>query len=281
MKKIEAFIRHEAFEPIRMELLELGFPSLSISEVKGSGRQKGITERYRGAELTNWLRPKVKLECVVPAVTCRRSSTRSSSTPVPARSATARCSSCPSRRHTGSARASPAKRPCRPTRGRRTGGLLKRRPRPSADLAGGYHSRPAYEGGVLNVAMEVQPEDRGATVMQRVRAVHLRMVDAVLSGDGLEGVAEARGLGDRRGGGDRRPAPRRGGGVRPGRRAARRCAGTSASGRATAQPPCRRGSWPRCRSPPVTSSSARCSCSARTSRPPRRWSSCTSPRWRA
>ena len=65
VKKIEAFIRHEAFEPIRMELLSLGFPSLTISEVKGSGRQKGITERYRGAELTNWLRPKIKLECVV------------------------------------------------------------------------------------------------------------------------------------------------------------------------------------------------------------------------
>jgi len=65
MKMIVAYIRHEAFEPIRMELLELGFPSLSISEVKGSGRQKGITERYRGAELTNYLRPKVKIECVV------------------------------------------------------------------------------------------------------------------------------------------------------------------------------------------------------------------------
>ena len=65
MKKVEAFVRHEAFEPIRMELLSLGFPSLSITEVKGSGRQKGITERYRGAELTNYLRPKVKLECVV------------------------------------------------------------------------------------------------------------------------------------------------------------------------------------------------------------------------
>ena len=65
MKKVEAFIRHEAFEPIRNDLLKLGFPSLSISEVKGSGRQKGITERYRGASLTNWLRPKVKLECVV------------------------------------------------------------------------------------------------------------------------------------------------------------------------------------------------------------------------
>jgi nitrogen regulatory protein PII len=65
VKKVEAFVRHEAFEPIRMELLSLGFPSLSISEVKGSGRQKGITERYRGAELTNYLRPKIKLECVV------------------------------------------------------------------------------------------------------------------------------------------------------------------------------------------------------------------------
>src|SRR3954454_11288326 len=37
--------------------------------------------------------------------------------------------------------------------------------------------------------MEAQPEDRGVTVMERVRAVHLRMVDAVLGGDGLEGVA--------------------------------------------------------------------------------------------
>ena len=46
-------------------LLELGFPSISISEVKGSGRQKGITERYRGAELTNYLRPKIKIDCVV------------------------------------------------------------------------------------------------------------------------------------------------------------------------------------------------------------------------
>jgi nitrogen regulatory protein PII len=65
VKKIEAYIRHEAFEPIRLELLDLGFPSLSIVEVKGSGRQKGLTERYRGAELTTYLRPKLKIECVV------------------------------------------------------------------------------------------------------------------------------------------------------------------------------------------------------------------------
>jgi len=65
MKKIEAFIRHEAFEPIRAELLDKGFPSLSISEVKGSGRQKGIVEQYRGSTLTVNVRPKLKIELVV------------------------------------------------------------------------------------------------------------------------------------------------------------------------------------------------------------------------
>jgi len=65
MKKIEAFVRHEAFEPIRGDLLEKGFPSLSLSEVKGSGRQKGIVETYRGSTLTVNVRPKLKLEVVV------------------------------------------------------------------------------------------------------------------------------------------------------------------------------------------------------------------------
>jgi nitrogen regulatory protein P-II 1 len=65
MKMITAYIRHEAFEPIRIELLERGIPSLSITEVKGSGRQKGIVERYRGSTLTVNVRPKLKLEIVV------------------------------------------------------------------------------------------------------------------------------------------------------------------------------------------------------------------------
>jgi nitrogen regulatory protein PII len=65
MKKIEAYIRHEAFEPIRTELLNRGFPSLSIGEVKGSGRQRGIVETYRGSSLTVNVRPKLKLEVVV------------------------------------------------------------------------------------------------------------------------------------------------------------------------------------------------------------------------
>ena len=65
MKKIEAFIRPESFEQIRLELLDKGFPSLSVTEVQGSGRQKGITEQYRGSEMTIHLRPKLKLEIVV------------------------------------------------------------------------------------------------------------------------------------------------------------------------------------------------------------------------
>ncbi len=65
MKKIEAYVRHEAFEPIRTELLERGFPSISITEVKGSGRQKGVVETYRGSSMTVNVRPKLKIEVVV------------------------------------------------------------------------------------------------------------------------------------------------------------------------------------------------------------------------
>lgn len=65
MKKVEAFIRHEAFEPIRAELLDKGLPSLSICEVKGSGRQKGMVEGYRGSAVTISVRPKLKLEVVI------------------------------------------------------------------------------------------------------------------------------------------------------------------------------------------------------------------------
>lgn len=62
MKLLTAYVRYEAFEPIRSALLEKGLPSISISEVKGSGRQKGIVESYRGSTVTNYLRPKLKLE---------------------------------------------------------------------------------------------------------------------------------------------------------------------------------------------------------------------------
>lgn len=67
MKLVVAYIRHEAFEPIRRQLLELGFPSLSVTEAKGSGRQRGISEQHRGAAVTSDMRPKLKLECAVAA----------------------------------------------------------------------------------------------------------------------------------------------------------------------------------------------------------------------
>jgi nitrogen regulatory protein P-II 1 len=65
VKKIEAFIRHEALEGIHDRLAAMGLPSMSVTEVKGSGRQKGFTESYRGARTTIFLRPKLKLEMVV------------------------------------------------------------------------------------------------------------------------------------------------------------------------------------------------------------------------
>mgnify|MGYP001813005704 CR=1 FL=1 len=65
MKKIEAYIRHEALETIRERLAAMGLPSMSVSEVKGSGRQKGFTESYRGSRTTIFLRPKLKLEIAV------------------------------------------------------------------------------------------------------------------------------------------------------------------------------------------------------------------------
>src|ERR1044072_3483800 len=65
MKKIEAFIPHKSVERSRNELLDKVIPSLSITEVKGSGRQKGVVETYRGSTLTVNVRPKLKVECVV------------------------------------------------------------------------------------------------------------------------------------------------------------------------------------------------------------------------
>jgi nitrogen regulatory protein P-II 1 len=65
MKKIEAIIRTHAVDDIREALLEAGLRGMTLSEVKGFGRQKGHTEVYRGAEYQVDFLPKVKLEIVV------------------------------------------------------------------------------------------------------------------------------------------------------------------------------------------------------------------------
>ncbi len=65
MKLVVAYIEQASFEPIREELLGLGFLSLSVWEASGSVPEPTISGSYRGVAIENHLRPKVRLECVV------------------------------------------------------------------------------------------------------------------------------------------------------------------------------------------------------------------------
>ncbi len=66
MKKIEAIIKPFKLEDAKEALANVGVEGVTVSEVKGYGRQKGHTELYRGAEYVVDLLPKVKVEVVVP-----------------------------------------------------------------------------------------------------------------------------------------------------------------------------------------------------------------------
>lgn len=65
MKKIEAIIKPFKLDEVRESLSEIGVTGLTVTEVKGFGRQKGHTELYRGAEYVVDFLPKVKLEVVL------------------------------------------------------------------------------------------------------------------------------------------------------------------------------------------------------------------------
>jgi nitrogen regulatory protein P-II 1 len=65
MKKIEAIVRHFRLEDVKNALIEKGISGMTITEVRGFGRQKGHTETYRGAEYRVDFVPKVKIEVVV------------------------------------------------------------------------------------------------------------------------------------------------------------------------------------------------------------------------
>lgn len=65
MKKIEAIIKPFKLDEVRESLSEIGVSGLTVTEVKGFGRQKGHTELYRGAEYVVDFLPKVKIEVVV------------------------------------------------------------------------------------------------------------------------------------------------------------------------------------------------------------------------
>jgi nitrogen regulatory protein PII len=65
MKKVEAIIKPFKMEDVKEALLEAGIEGMTVTEVKGFGRQKGHTEIYRGSEYTVDFLPKVKFEVVV------------------------------------------------------------------------------------------------------------------------------------------------------------------------------------------------------------------------
>ena len=65
MKKIEAIVRPEKVDEIRRALEKAGYPGMTITEVQGHGKQKGVTQQWRGEAYTVNLLPKVKLELVV------------------------------------------------------------------------------------------------------------------------------------------------------------------------------------------------------------------------
>jgi nitrogen regulatory protein P-II 1 len=66
MKKIEAIIQPHKLEDVKEALKAIGIDGMTISEVRGHGRQKGHTEVYRGREYVVDLLPKVKLEIILP-----------------------------------------------------------------------------------------------------------------------------------------------------------------------------------------------------------------------
>ena len=65
MKKIEAIIKPFKLEEVKDALAEIGIEGMTVSEVKGFGRQKGHTEIYRGSEYTVDFLPKIKIEIVL------------------------------------------------------------------------------------------------------------------------------------------------------------------------------------------------------------------------
>jgi nitrogen regulatory protein P-II 1 len=66
MVKIEAIIQPSRFESVKDALREIGIEGMTVTEVRGHGRQKGHTEVYRGREYTVDLLPKMKIEIVLP-----------------------------------------------------------------------------------------------------------------------------------------------------------------------------------------------------------------------
>ncbi len=65
MKKVEAIIRHIKLDEVKTALDEIGIKWMTVTDVKGAGKQKGYTEQWRGSKLNIFLNPKLELKIVV------------------------------------------------------------------------------------------------------------------------------------------------------------------------------------------------------------------------
>ena len=107
MKIVMAIIKPFKLDEVRDALTAIGVHGLTVTEVKGYGRQKGHTEIYRGAEYAVSFLPKIKIEVAVPSEQADKASRPSPRLPGPDRSATARSSSSSSTMRFVSAPAKP------------------------------------------------------------------------------------------------------------------------------------------------------------------------------
>jgi nitrogen regulatory protein P-II 1 len=96
MKKIEAIIKPFKLNEVKEALNEIGLQGMTVSEVKGFGRQKGHTEIYRGSEYTIDFLPKAKIEIILPDTSVKAADRRHpAARRKPAKSATERSSCSP------------------------------------------------------------------------------------------------------------------------------------------------------------------------------------------
>jgi nitrogen regulatory protein P-II 1 len=65
IKRVEAIIRPERLEPLRASLEKVGYPGMTVTEVEGHGKQRGIEQQFRGNRFKTYFIPKVKIEVVV------------------------------------------------------------------------------------------------------------------------------------------------------------------------------------------------------------------------
>jgi nitrogen regulatory protein P-II 1 len=66
MKRIQAVVRPEVLEVLRQSLEKVGYPGIMVSEIKGHGKQRGVSHQFRGTEYKEYFLPKVRIELVVP-----------------------------------------------------------------------------------------------------------------------------------------------------------------------------------------------------------------------